>query len=168
MVVFILYHAPTKALKGKTPFEAWHGRKLNVSFLRTFGYVGHVKNTKPHLGKLEDRSTPMVLLGYEECSKVYRLYDPKRGEVVIPRDEVFDEKAAWDWDSPGTGEVGGFTSTFVVEHLIIHGGGDAGEEVPITPATEPSTPRAVPRTRGVVLRGPAVVPTTPGRVPTLP
>ena len=42
-VVFILNHAPTKALKGKTPFEVWHGRKPNVSFLRTFGCVGHVK-----------------------------------------------------------------------------------------------------------------------------
>jgi len=65
-----------------------------VSFLRIFGYVGHVKNTKPHLGKLQDRSTPMVLLGYEEGSKAYRLYDPKRGKVVISRDVVFDEKAA--------------------------------------------------------------------------
>ena len=34
--VFILNRAPTKALKGKTPFKAWHGRKLNVSFLKTF------------------------------------------------------------------------------------------------------------------------------------
>ena len=41
----------------------------NVPFLRTFGCVGHVKNTKPHLGKLEDRSTPMVLLGYEEAAR---------------------------------------------------------------------------------------------------
>jgi hypothetical protein len=50
MAVFILNRAPTKALKGKTPFEAWHGRKPNVSFLRTFRCVGHVKNTKaiPH------------------------------------------------------------------------------------------------------------------------
>ena len=31
--VFILNQAPTKALKGKMPFEAWHGCKPNVSFL---------------------------------------------------------------------------------------------------------------------------------------
>ena len=79
-----------------TPFEAWHGRNPNVSFLWTFGCIGHVKNTKPHLGKLKDRSTPMVLLGYEEGSKAYRLYDPNRGKAVISRDVVFDEKAAWD------------------------------------------------------------------------
>ena len=92
--VFILNRAPTKALKGKMPFEAWHEHKPNVSFLRTFGYVGHVKNTKPHLDKLKDRSTPMVLLGYKEGTKAYRLYDPKRGKVVISIDVVFDEKAA--------------------------------------------------------------------------
>ena len=92
--VFILNRAPTKALKGKTPFEAWHGRKPNVFFLGTFGYVGHVKNTKPHLGKLEDRITPMVLLGYEEGSKAYWLYDSKRGKVVISNDVMFDEKVS--------------------------------------------------------------------------
>ena len=32
MVVFILNRAPTKSLKGTTPFEAWHGRKPGVSF----------------------------------------------------------------------------------------------------------------------------------------
>ena len=53
-----------------------------------------MKNTRPHLSKLEDRSTSMVLLGYEEGTKAYRLYDPKRGKVVISRDVVFDEKAA--------------------------------------------------------------------------
>ena len=92
--VFILNRTLTETLKGKTPFEAWHGCKPNVSFLRTFGCVGHVKNTKPHLSKLKDKSTPMVLLGYEEGSKAYQLYDPKRGKVVISRDVVFDEKAA--------------------------------------------------------------------------
>ena len=62
-VVFILNHAPTKALKGMMPFEAWYGHKSSVSFLWTFGCIGHVRKTKPVLTKLEDRSTPMVLLG---------------------------------------------------------------------------------------------------------
>ena len=33
MAVFILNRAPTKALMGKTPFEAWYGRKPSVSVL---------------------------------------------------------------------------------------------------------------------------------------
>jgi len=66
------------------------------------------------------------------------------------------------------GEAGSFTNTFIVEHLVIHGGGDAGEEVPSTPgrvpstlATESSTPGAVPSTSGGM-------PSTPGGVPSTP
>ena len=126
MAVLILNRVPTKALKGKMPFEAWHGRKPNVSFLKTFGYVGHVKNTKPHLDKLEDRSMPMVLLGYEEGSKAYRLYDPKGDRVMVSRDVVCDEMTAWDLEDQGAGEAAGVSSTFAIEHLVIQGGGDDG------------------------------------------
>ena len=94
--VFILNRAPTKALTGKTPFEAWYGSKPNVSFLRTFGCIGHVRKMKPNLTKLEDRSTPMVFLGYAEGTKAYRLYDPRGDKVTVSRDVVFNEEAAWD------------------------------------------------------------------------
>ncbi|WVZ97481.1 hypothetical protein U9M48_043013 [Paspalum notatum var. saurae] len=63
--------------KAKVLAEFWKRQKPDVEFLLTFGCIGHVKNVKPHLGKLEGRSTPMVLLGYEEGSKAYRMYDPQ-------------------------------------------------------------------------------------------
>lgn len=97
--MFILNCAPTEALMGKTPFEVWHERKPNISFLRKFGYIGHVKNTKSFLGKLEDRSTPVVLLSYEEGTKAYCLYDPMGGKVVFSMDVVFNEQ----W--LGTGKI---------------------------------------------------------------
>jgi hypothetical protein len=65
-----------------------------VSFQRTFDCIGHVRKTKPVLTKLEDRSTPVVLLGYEDGTKAYRLYDPHGGKVVVSRYVIFDEKAA--------------------------------------------------------------------------
>ena len=86
----------TVVLTGKTPFEAWYGRKPSVSFLRTFGCIGHVRKTKPILTKLEDRSTPMVFLGYAEGTKAYRLYDPRGHKVLVSRDIVFDKEAAGD------------------------------------------------------------------------
>ena len=82
-MVFILNRAPTKALKGKMPFEAWHGCKPSMSFLWTFGCIGRVRKTKLVLTKLEDRSTPMVFLGYVEGTKAYRLYEPCGGKVVV-------------------------------------------------------------------------------------
>ena len=71
-------------------------RYCSVSFLRTFGCIGHVRKTKPILNKLEDRSTPMVFLGYMEGTKAYRLYNPRGDKVFVSRDVMFDEKAAWD------------------------------------------------------------------------
>ena len=94
--VFILNRSPTKSLTGKTPFEAWYGCKPSMSFLQAFGCIGHVKKKKPNLTKLEDRSTPMVFLGYTEGTMVYRLYDPRRDKVLVSRDVMFKEKAAWD------------------------------------------------------------------------
>ncbi|XP_066396517.1 uncharacterized protein [Miscanthus floridulus] len=86
------------------------GEFTSVEFVATFGCVSHVKKTKPHIDKLEDRSTPVVLLDYEEGTKAYRLYDPKRGKVVISRDVVFDEMAAWDREGLGTREAGSLSS----------------------------------------------------------
>jgi len=120
--VFILNRAPTKSLEGTTPFEAWHGRKPDVSFLRTFGCVEHVKKTKPNLAKLEDRSTPMVFLGYERGSKAYRLYDQASGKVVVSSDVVFDEAACWGWESDdGEATPGGLSSSFNVEYMAYSG-----------------------------------------------
>lgn len=55
---FILNRSPTRCLDGKTPYEAWHGEQPAVSFFHTFGCIAHMKNTKPHLKKLEKRSSP--------------------------------------------------------------------------------------------------------------
>ena len=67
------------------------------------------------------------------------------------------------------------SSTFVVEHLVFYGGGDAREEVPTTPrvvpsglAAIPTTPERVPSTSTAVPRAPAMEPTTLGVVPTAP
>jgi hypothetical protein len=76
-----------------TPYEAWHGKKPDVRFLRVFGSISHVKVTHPHLQKLDDRSCLMVFIGYETGSKAYRLFDPSTRRVHVSRDIVFDEGA---------------------------------------------------------------------------
>jgi len=133
--VFILNRAPTKSLDGTTPFEAWYGRKPDVSFLRTSGCIGHVKKTKPNLSKLEDRSTPIVFLGYECGSKAYRLYDPQGRRVVVSRDIIFDEAASWSWEEEyGDGDaVRGAWRDFVIEHVEVQDGVIADGEAAASP-----------------------------------
>jgi hypothetical protein len=74
--IYILNRSPTKALEGRTPYEAWHGRKPAVSHLRVFGCLVFAKELG-HVSKLDDRSTPGVFIGYAEGSKAYRILDPK-------------------------------------------------------------------------------------------
>jgi transposase InsO family protein len=102
---FLLNRAPTKVLDGKTSFEAYHGKKPAAGFLRTFGCLGFIKNKKPGLKKLDDRSAPMVFIGYSEGAKVYHMLEPSTGNVHVSRDVVFDESRGWSWTSgAGNGE----------------------------------------------------------------
>jgi hypothetical protein len=75
-VVYILNRSPTKALEGRAPYEAWHGRKPAVSHLRVFGCLAFAKELG-HVSKLDDTSTPGVFIGYVEGSKAYHILDPR-------------------------------------------------------------------------------------------
>jgi hypothetical protein len=91
---YILNRSPTKALKRMTPYEAWHGRKPAVPHLRVFGCLAFTKELG-HIGKLDDRSTLGVFIGYAEGSKVYRILDPGTLCVRTTRDVVFDKGRGW-------------------------------------------------------------------------
>ena len=95
--MYLLNRVPTKAVEGKTPFEVWYGKKPAVHHLKTFGCIVYVKNTAPHLKKLEDRGRKMIFVGYEKVSKAYRSYDPIAGTVHVTRNVIFDELTQWDW-----------------------------------------------------------------------
>jgi hypothetical protein len=64
-VVYLLNRSPTRSVEGKTPYETWQDRKLSIADIHMFGCIVHVKNTKPLLKKVDDRSTKMVFMGYE-------------------------------------------------------------------------------------------------------
>ena len=98
-VVYLLNRASTRSLKGLTPYEAWIGRKPSVEHLGIFGSVVHVKCTKVPQKKLEDRSSPMVFVGYEIGTKAYQCFDQVNGSLHISRDVVFEENAKWDWSN---------------------------------------------------------------------
>jgi transposase InsO family protein len=117
--VYLLNRSPTKSLKGKTPYEAWHNRKPKVHHLRTFRCVVYVKKVGPGLTKLADRSTKMVFVGYEAGTKGYRVYDPVAKKLHISRDVIFEEGRAWDWNHQD--RLDSAVSEFDVEHYTVVG-----------------------------------------------
>jgi hypothetical protein len=52
-----------------------------------------VRNTKPHLKKLDDQGRKMIFIGYERGTKAYMAYDPVTQKVRVTRDVVFNEEA---------------------------------------------------------------------------
>jgi hypothetical protein len=90
MAIYILNHSPSKALNGRTSYEAWHGRKPGVSHLRVFSCLTFGKELG-HIDKLDDRSTPGVFIGYADGSKAYHILDPGTQRVRTTHDVVFDE-----------------------------------------------------------------------------
>ena len=65
----------------------------------------HVKETKGHQSKLEDRSKPMIFIGYELGSKAYRFFDLVNSKVIISRDVIFEEDEKWTWSTQGENSI---------------------------------------------------------------
>ncbi|KAE8676644.1 hypothetical protein F3Y22_tig00111582pilonHSYRG00249 [Hibiscus syriacus] len=88
--VYLTNRSPTRSVWGKTPQEAWSGRKPDISHLRTFGSIAHVHVPDERRTKLGDKSESFIFIGYDANSKGYKLYNPNNKKFVISRD-VFEE-----------------------------------------------------------------------------
>jgi len=62
--VYILNKCPTKAVKDKTPIEAWSGRKPSAKHLRVFGSICYIHVLDQRRHKLEDKTIRGIFLGY--------------------------------------------------------------------------------------------------------
>ena len=88
---YLRNRSPTKAVEGRTPFEAWTSDKPGVDHLRSFGCPAYAHVPKDERQKLDSKSRKCLLLGYGSKTKGYRLYDPKRERVFFSRDVLFNE-----------------------------------------------------------------------------
>ncbi|KAL7284387.1 hypothetical protein ACG7TL_001677 [Trametes sanguinea] len=88
--VYLKNRAPTRALPNKTPFEAFWGRKPDVSHLREFGATCWVLRQDTGVHKLMRKSRPCHFIGFSEESRAYRLYDPATGQIITSRNVVFE------------------------------------------------------------------------------
>lgn len=96
--VFLLNRLPTRAIEGKTPFEAWFGYKPDLQNLKIFGclcfsYVPQVKRDK-----LDKKAEPGIFVGYSNTSKAYRIFQPQNGKIIVSRDVKFMEDKQWIWE----------------------------------------------------------------------
>jgi len=82
---------PTRSVVGKTPYEAWHGRKPLLKHLRVFGCLAFVHVQKEKRKKLDYRATHSIFVGYSISTKQYFVYEPLAKTLHHSRDVVFRE-----------------------------------------------------------------------------
>ena len=81
--VYLKNRCPTKAVQGRTPYEAWYGKKPNVEHLKVFGCTAYAHIPKDERGKFDSKARKCVLLGYDDLTKGYRLYDVENKKIII-------------------------------------------------------------------------------------
>ena len=87
----ILNQSPHPTLDGKTPFEAWCGRKPNVSYFRVFGCLAWANGSSR--GCTAQFPWPCTFIGYEDSVKAYRLLDPETHQIFVEKDVHFEESS---------------------------------------------------------------------------
>ena len=88
---YIRNRSPTKAVEGKTPFEALYGEKPKVGHMRVFGCTAYSHIPKDERQKLDPKTRKCIFLGYPSNRKGYRLYDQDAQKVIYSRDVTFNE-----------------------------------------------------------------------------
>jgi hypothetical protein len=74
-----------------TPEEKYSGTKPSVNHLKKIGPLAYLHVPKENRKKLDSKTQPCLFVGYDDQSKVYRLFDPFRRKIVLSRDVLFDE-----------------------------------------------------------------------------
>ena len=84
-----LNRSPTKAVE-KTPYELWHGKVPNLSFLKIWGCEVYVKRLLSD--KLAPKSDKCFFVGYPKETRGYYFYHLQDNKVFVARDGAFLEK----------------------------------------------------------------------------
>lgn len=85
---FIQNRTITKGANG-IPFQLWKGAKPNVQRMEIFGTKCFVHIPSEKRKKLENTAKEAYFIGYDECSKAFRLYDKVNHKVIVSRDVRF-------------------------------------------------------------------------------
>ncbi|GJT69218.1 retrovirus-related pol polyprotein from transposon TNT 1-94 [Tanacetum coccineum] len=75
----------------KTPYEIFHKRIPNISFLHVFGCPVYIHNHKDHLGKFDEKANDGYLLGYSLVSKAFKVFNTRRQKTEETYHIIFDE-----------------------------------------------------------------------------
>ncbi|GJX12775.1 retrovirus-related pol polyprotein from transposon TNT 1-94 [Tanacetum coccineum] len=66
---------------GKTSYDMFRGRSIDISYLHVFRYPVHIHNHRDHLGKFDEKADDEFFLGYSLVAKAFRAFNIRRQEM---------------------------------------------------------------------------------------
>ena len=94
-IVYLINIGPSSTLDGGIPEEAWIGKQVKYSFMRTFGCEAFVHIDKDDRTKLEAKSKKCTFIGYGVDDFGYHLWDYENHKIIRSIDVVFNEKVMY-------------------------------------------------------------------------
>src|SRR5436190_132170 len=94
---YLLNWLPSRALDGKTPFEAWFGYKPDVTHLRGWGCVAYAHIPKELRKKLDVKGHRGIFAGYDNPNGTYRIFDPATNKIISTKDWIISENEFRDF-----------------------------------------------------------------------
>jgi hypothetical protein len=83
--------SPHRILEDKTPEESFTGRRHEIGHLRMFGCPVYIYFPVEKRTKLQPSGERGILVGYNEDSKVYKVFLTDQCRTVVSRDVKFEE-----------------------------------------------------------------------------
>ena len=100
--VYILNRVTNSRNPEKTPYELWTGRKPRLDHLRVFGCDAYMLTPEIHHRILEPKSKKVMMVGYENTSHNYRLFDPEKKKIYVSTHVEFHEEAKINEEKPSS------------------------------------------------------------------
>lgn len=73
------------------PKQVYTGKPPQLGHLKVFGCLTYIYIFREKSGKLRLRAERRIFVGYNDVSKVYRIYNPQIRKIVVTKDVIFNE-----------------------------------------------------------------------------
>ena len=93
--VYLINRGPSTPLDASIPEETWTSKKVNYSFMKTFGCEDFFHVDKENRTKLDAKSHKCTFIGYGIDDYGYQLWDFENLKIIRSRDVIFNEKVMY-------------------------------------------------------------------------
>lgn len=88
---YLKEYSPAKRLKGRTPYELWHGKKPDLSYLKIFSSVAYFGTKPVQSKKFASRGLRGRFVGYDSDAIIYLIWIKGTREVRRERNVIVHE-----------------------------------------------------------------------------